>query len=244
MRAIDLDFIDQSRNRPVPVVVYLPDANLGDLPTAIFSPGYQSQEELAKSGVKYVYKDYLYLANYFVEHGYAFVTIQHDILGDSDGLETIDPNTVQHEVRKHLYARGVDNILFVLSELKKQNLPLNLKNCIVGGHSNGGDISKYFMNFRGEDVSHLILFDARRCRLEATRPVKLLMFEADDTATDIGVLPEPKKEENSKRSNLEWTIIKPSDALHMSYTDEFLTEPVKEKIFESLNWFLTTNKME
>lgn len=206
------------------------------MPTIVFGPGYQRQEDLQKEEL--VYKRYTYLAEYFTAKGYAFVSIQHDVFGDVDGLEKVDPNTIQDEARRHLYIRGEANILFTLAQLEQQNLPLRLDNLILSGHSNGGDIAKYFANQHPDLVHCVILFDARRARLRSASPLSVLMFEADDTTTDVGVIAEPVQENNTMRANLDLTVIKPSGALHASYIDGEITEPLKKKIFTALDWFL------
>ncbi|PPE03432.1 hypothetical protein [Holospora curviuscula] len=236
MKTLHFDFYDESRKRQVPVSVYLPENASNPLPTIVFGPGYQGQEDLQKEEL--VYKRYTYLAEYFTAKGYAFVSIQHDVFGDVDGLEKVDPNTIQDEARRHLYIRGEANILFTLAQLEQQNLPLRLDNLILSGHSNGGDIAKYFVNQHPELVRSLILFDARRARLRPVSPLSVLMFEADDTTTDAGVIAEPFQENNAIRANLDLTVIKPSGALHASYIDGEITEPLKKKIFTALDWFL------
>ena len=240
MKTLYFDFYDESRQRQVPVSVYLPEKEGNNLPTIVFGPGYQGleglrEEELLKS---YKCKQYTYLAEYFTATGYAFVSIQHDIFGDVDGLEKVDPNAIQDEARRHLYIRGKTNILFALAQLEQQNLPLRLDNLILSGHSNGGDIAKYFVNQHPELVRSLILFDARRARLRPISPLPVLMFEADDTTTDVGVIAEPVQENNAMRANLDLTVIKPRGALHASYIDDEITEPLKKKIFTVLDWFL------
>ena len=236
MKTLCFDFYDESRKRQVPVSVYLPENASNPLPTIVFGPGYQGQEDLQKEEL--VYKRYTYLAEYFTAKGYAFVSIQHDVFGDVDGLEKVDPNAIQDEARRHLYIRGEANILFALAQLEQQNLPLHLDNLILSGHSNGGDIAKYFVNQHPELVRSLILFDARRARLRPISPLPVLMFEADDTTTDVGVIAEPVQENNTMRANLDLTVIKPSGALHASYIDGEITEPLKKKIFSALDWFL------
>lgn len=240
MKTLYFDFYDESRKRQVPVSVYLPEKADGLLTTIVFGPGYQgleglTEEELLKS---YKCKEYTYLAEYFTAKGYAFVSIQHDVFGDVDGLEKVDPNAIQDEARRHLYIRGEANILFALAQLEQQNLPLHLDNLILSGHSNGGDIAKYFANQHPDLVHCVILFDARRARLRSASPLSVLMFEADDTTTDVGVIAEPVQENNTMRANLDLTVIKPSGALHASYIDGEITEPLKKKIFSALDWFL------
>lgn len=230
MQIIELNLFDNFRNRSVPTLIYMPDKFEGILPVVIFGPGYNNIDP--------VYKNYSFLANYFVDKGYGFITIQHDLAEDGDGLETIDPKAVQHEAREHLYKRGVENIQFVIKELKAKQLKLNLQKFIIAGHSNGGDIAKYFTGLYSEQISNIILFDARRCRLKTNSFVRMLMFEADDTSTDLGVIPDEGTKENPKRLNFEWIIIKPKGALHTSYMDNDITDELKKKIFKALEFFL------
>lgn len=58
------------------------------------------------------------------------------------------------------------------------------------------------------------------------------------TLTDAGVIAEPAQENNAMRANLDLTVIKPRGALHASYIDGEITEPLKKKIFSALDWFL------
>lgn len=235
MKILDFDFYDKKRSRNIPVAIFKPIGEGKNYPAIIFSPGYQSQEQLRKEGLNY--KVYNFLAEYFTSKGFVFISIQHDMLGD-DGLETVDPEAIQDDARKHLYIRGKENILFVLESLKKEKPTIEFDNMIFAGHSNGGDIAKYFTNQHPEYVKSLILFDSRRAKLVPKNNLKVLMFEADDTMTDEKVIPEPYREDNSKRSNLDLVIVKPSGAMHRSYKDEFINEEVKNKIFISLDWFL------
>lgn len=237
-KSLEFNFFDSARQRQVPVICYLPETMTDKIPVVLFGPGYCSQQEIIEQKYLPVYKDYTYLADYFTNRNYAFISIAHDILGDNDGLESIDPKANQHEARKHLYIRGVENMLFVIEEMKKQNLNLDFEKFIVSGHSNGGDISKYFANLYSDRITQMILFEARRCRFEITSFIKLLMFEANDSSTDLGVMPLENKEDNHKRSNLEWTIIKPKDALHTSYMDDYITDEIKQRVYKALDYFL------
>jgi hypothetical protein len=234
-------FLDHVRNRSIPVIVYLPQDITGKINTIIYSPGYVEQgffSEFEKGVRSWPYKNNTYLAKFFTESGYAFVSIQHDILGDKDGIETLDQKEIQAIVRKPLWERGVKNILFVAKELEKQNLDLNLEKFIIGGHSNGGDIAKYFANLYPDMVSHLIVCDGRRCPISHQANLKILMFEANDTSTDIGVIPNEGTEVNPRRTNLEWVIVKPKNALHKSYSDDGEDDEIKKQVCRTIDWFL------
>lgn len=237
MKIIDFDFLDQQRSRKVPVRIYIPEKIDHSVSAIIFNPGYQNQKDLINPDVKLANQNYTYLAEYFTKKGFAFISIQHEISGDKDGLEIIDPSIPQNEAREHLYKRGVRNILFVLDKIKEQNLPIQLEKFIISGHSNGGDISKYFANLYPDLVTHIIVLDGRRCRFNPKKFIKLLMFEADDTYTDLKVLPEPNRDNNT-RSYIDWTIIKPSGSFHSSYKDQNITKNLKNRVIRAIDWFL------
>lgn len=237
MKIQELNLLDQARNRQVPILIYTPD-NLSELtPVVIFGPGYQEQERLKDSSIVQEYKQWSYLAEYFTSRGYAFISIQHDILGDNDGLEFIDKNAPQAEARKHLWIRGEQNILFVINELKQKYPNFNFDKFIIAGHSKGGDIAKFFYNNYEDIIQCAIIFDGRRCPIKPSTKQKLLIFEATDTSTDIGVFPDEGTSDNPKRMNLEWVIIKPKDAFHTSYCGDLITETLKAKVFRALDFF-------
>ena len=238
MQITELELIDSSRSRSVPVIIYTPKNAQNTLPIVIFNPGYQAQEHLANPNFINEYKQWEYLAKYFTSKGYLFISIQHDILGDTDGLEFLTKSSSQVEARKHLWVRGEENILFVRNELKKKFSNFNFAEFMISGHSNAGDISKFFANNRPEMISSVITFDARRCPISPCTKQKLLMFEATDTSTDIGVIPSEGTQDNPNRMELEWVIIKPKDALHVSYCGDIITENLKQKVYKGIDYFL------
>ena len=239
MKAIELNLFDQARARSIPVLLYTLDQRTGVLPVVIFNPGYQEQKDLANPQNILAYKKWAYLAEYFVSKGHAFIAIQHDNFGDTDGIESIDPKLPQAEARKHLWLRGEQNILFVINQLSKQFPNFNFNQFIIAGHSNGADMAKFFANNHESEITHVISFDGRRCPIAPATKQKLLMFEAIDTATDAGILPEEGTKDNPKRMNLEWMIIKPKGAFHTSYRGDLITTELKTKVFKAIEFFLS-----
>ncbi len=231
-------FTDTTRKRNIPVAVHLPDTPSPTTPLVIFNPGYQDQDDLLEEGRPPGYLNYRYLATFFTARNHAFISIQHDIIGDSDGLETIDPHACQHDARQHLYRRGIANIQFAITALKPQFPTIAWERFIIAGHSNGGDIAKYFANHHPERVNAVIALDARRCRIDPTKELRLLMFEANDTTTDNGVLPDAGTEAHPLRNNLEWVVVKPKNALHVSYNDAYITEDIRHWVCSTIDWFL------
>lgn len=244
MREEKFDFFDEVRKRNIPCILYLPKKIKSDVNLVVFGPGYSTQEDLKTEG--FPYNNYTFLAKYFTEKSYAFLSIQHDLIGDTDGLETLDPKAIQAKVREHLWIRGAKNIQFCLSYFKKNCPELNIEKFIIAGHSNGGDISKYFANNHPELISYCIVFDGRRCPVKENLDVKFLMFEATDTSTDVGVLPDEGPITHHKRENVEWVIVKPKGAMHISYTDkinnkaetELYNPKLRNKICSIIDWYL------
>lgn len=238
MQILELNLFDKARSRNIPILIYTPDKLSKNTPIVIFNPGYQEQKDLTKPGNILAYKKWKYLAEYFVKKDYAFIAIQHDLLSDTDGLETLDPKLPAVKARKHLWLRGEQSILFVINELKQKYPEFNFDKFIIVGHSNGGDIAKFFANHHEEMVSNAIVFDGRRCPIKPGSKQRLLIFEATDTSTEIGVLPDEGSQDNPKRMNLEWIIIKPKDAFHTSYRGDMITEELKAKVFKAIDFFL------
>jgi hypothetical protein len=238
MQIHELNLFDKTRNRKVPILIYTPDNSKESLLVVIFNPGYQEQKDLIKPDNIMAYRKWEYLAEFFNNKGYVFIVIQHDLPGDTDGLETIDPQLPATEARYHLWIRGEQSILFVINELKQKYSNFNFDKIIIAGHSNGGDITKFFANNYEEMVSNAIIFDGRRCPIKPGSKQRLLIFEATDTSTDIDVLPDEGSQENPKRTNLEWIIIKPKDAMHISYRGDMITEALKEKVLKAIEFFL------
>ncbi len=75
MQLTELNLFDQSRSRSVPILVYTPENLKETLPIVIFSPGYQEQERLKDPKIAQEYKVWDYLAEYFTNRGYAFISI-------------------------------------------------------------------------------------------------------------------------------------------------------------------------
>jgi len=167
-----LDMFDESRGRNIPVVVYQGETT--NKPVVIISHGYGAKNT-----------EYSFIANSLAANGYFVATIQHD-------LETDKPLPTTGNLfdrRKPLWERGVQNILFVIKELKKTNQNLNLDKVILIGHSNGGDISMMFTDRYTEKVNKVISLDSLRYPFPSDKGVPILHFGANDTKADPGVIP-------------------------------------------------------
>lgn len=121
-----LDLFDKSRNRMVPIDIYSDNIKNTNMPLVIINHGYGAKNT-----------EYSFLADALAGDGYFAVSIQHDLETDAALPRTGN----LYERRKPLWERGVQNILFVLEELKHKYSQVDYNNITLVGHSNGGDMS-------------------------------------------------------------------------------------------------------
>jgi predicted dienelactone hydrolase len=117
-----IEVMDKTRGRVIPIEVYH-DKEEASLPVVIISHGYTVQNT-----------EYSFLAEALSQFGYFIVSIQHDMPNDPPLPKS--KNIFDH--RKPMWERGVQNILFVINELKKEKPHLNFNKVILIGHSNVG----------------------------------------------------------------------------------------------------------
>ena len=208
-----LNMFDKARSRNVPVVFY--QGEVIDKPVVIISHGF---------GIKN--SQYSFIANALAEDGYFVVSIQHDL--ESDGprpkIGTL------WERRKPFWERGCQNILFVISELKKLEPKLNLDKVILIAHSDGGDASMLLAENHPEVVSKIISLDSRRYPFPRNRKLEILRFGAIDDQPDEGVVP---------KSGVGVIYVK--GARHIDLCDRGSPE-IKDEIKKSIIQFLRIGK--
>jgi predicted dienelactone hydrolase len=173
-----LSLVDEARNRSVPVVIYTDATQQVRGPRlAIISHGYGGKNT-----------DYGFIANYLATHGYYVASIQHEIPGDEPLPKTGNP----YETRKPSWERGVQNILFVMAELKKRRPDLDVGNLLLVGHSHGGDTCMLFAQEHPGLVHTVISLDNRRMPFPRTSKPRLFSLRSSDQPADDGVLPTPE----------------------------------------------------
>lgn len=206
----NLDMFDEIRDRNIPVVIYQGETT--NKPVVIISHGY---------GVKNT--EYSFIAKTLAARGYFVASIQHDLEQD----EPLPTTGNLFDRRKPLWERGVQNILFVMSELQKIALKLDLSKVILIGHSNGGDISMMFATLHPEMVSKVISLDSRRYHFPRDNGLDILRFGAIDTEPDEGVVPESGVQ-----------VIYVTGARHIDLCDRGNPQ-IKDKIQKSMIQFLS-----
>jgi predicted dienelactone hydrolase len=217
-----LALIDPARNREIPVALYT-DASPQARPRrlAIISHGYGGKNT-----------DYTFIATYLATHGYAVASIQHEVPGDEPLPRTGNP----YETRKPSWERGVQNILFVIGEMKKRHPDLDDRQLVLIGHSHGGDTSMLFAHEHPTLVRAVISLDNRRMPFPRTNKPRLFSLRSSDQPADDGVI--PSAEEQAKFG---MKVVKLPATIHndmwdggtaeqkaeiIRYLDEFMREPV------------------
>ncbi|WP_026463045.1 alpha/beta hydrolase family protein [Adhaeribacter aquaticus] len=210
-----LTLVDLTRNRKIPVAFYAPPV----VPQAekqkviIFSHGYGQN----KGGD---YLAYSYLTENLAASGYFVASIQHELPTDS-----LMPRTgIPQVVRRPFWERGVDNILFVIIQLKKLKPGLDFTDLALIGHSNGGDMVALFPQKYPNVVKKIITLDNRRMALPITKTnPEVYSIRSSDQAADEGVLPTAEEQKQ-----FAITIVKLPNTIHDHMDDHANAEQRKE----------------
>lgn len=230
--AVKLDYLnlfDSSRNRLIPVALYLPktDKKIENQKVVIFSHGYGQN----KGGDNLAYS---YLTENLASNGYFVASIQHELTTDS----LLPLTGIPQIVRRTNWERGVSNILFLLNELKKSNPNpnLNFKHLILIGHSNGGDMSMLFAQKYPKLVDKIVSLDNRRVAFPRTNQPKIYSLRSSDQVADEGVLPNYYEQ---KKYQIE--IIQLNNTIHNNM-DNHANEKQRKEINDYVTSFLNGDK--
>jgi predicted peptidase len=213
----DITLFDKSRNREIPIALYLPK-KIQNAPLVIIGHGYNFNRPGANKG-------YEFITNALTKKGYVVVSIQHELKTDE-----LMPTTGEiQKVRKPFWDRGSANILYVINDFKKRYPKVNFNKIILIGHSMGGDISTTFTIQHPELVYKLITLDQRRVAFPRVPNPKIYSLRSSDQIADEGVIP---SEEELKKFDM--TIQKLPNTIHNDMNDN-ATEIQKK---EMLDWIL------
>ncbi len=180
--ANSMTLVDERRQRLIPVSVTLPSNTQCSVKkpcsVAILSSGY---------GVSHT--EYQFIADTFLQSHTAVVTVQHQLKTDPP-LSIIQPYLL---TRAENWQRGSDNLSFVLRQLSPLYPILNFNKLTLVGHSNGGDISAWYLRMFPEKIGTLITLDHRRVPLPRVVDVRVLSIRGSDFPADDNVLYTPKE---------------------------------------------------
>lgn len=155
---VKYDWLDQKRDRKVPVKIYYPQAGSGPFPVIIFSHGLGGSRD-----------GYEYLGRFWASHGYVSVHLQH-LGSDSSVLKDVPPAEWMAALRKSVanlqnaVNRPLD-VTFAIDEVTKLNQDdpmlkhrLDLDHIGMAGHSFGAfttlaSIGEIFVTPSGEEKS-------------------------------------------------------------------------------------------
>jgi hypothetical protein len=222
-----LSFYDATRDRPVDVDIAIRrdkemQANAGmlTLPVAIVNHG---------NTVKYT--EYSFLANVLAARGSMAVSIQHDLPRDAPLVTKVGELYVG---RLPVYERGIANIEFAITQMKKIQPHADYGHLTMVGHSNGGDIAMYFAKLHPDEVKKLVTLDNLRVPFMTDGRFKILSFRSKDPnfKADPGVVPD---DDQCEQSGI--TVVQ-TGYQHTDMSDRG-PEKVKESIQNTLNKFLS-----
>lgn len=214
-------FFDTLRMRKIPLITYQPSVKFQNQPLVILSHGYGYNR-----GDSYL--GYSYIGNFLASKGYFVISIQFELTGD----DTLAMKGNLKELRLPNWERGVQNIKFVLEQLKFLYSNLNTNQIILIGHSNGGDISMLFTHHYPEKVSKVISLDNRRVSLPKISSPCIYSLRSCDQQADEGVLPSI---EEQNKNNI--TIIQLENTMHNDMANNG-SDSIKEEILKFIWGFL------
>lgn len=195
---------DTQTQRDIPIHISYPqDASAcsddSPCPVALLSSGY---------GV--AYDNYSFISDTLTAAGYLVVAVQHELPGDP-------PLAVRGDLyaaRSENWQRGTNSLEFVRTELQQRMPHYNFAAITLVGHSNGGDISAWYINRGLASVKQLITLDNRRVPLPRLKTVAVLSIRGSDFPADDGVL---FTAEELRQFNA--CIVQVADSKHNDMTD-------------------------
>jgi alpha/beta hydrolase family protein len=157
------------------------DAGMITLPVTIINHG---------NTVKHT--EYSFLANVFAARGYLVISPQHDLPTDPPMVTRVGEIYVG---RLPQIQRGVANIHFAISEMKKIQPNADYNRVTMVGHSMGGDITMYFAKQYPDEIKKVVTLDNLRVPFLTEGKFKILSFRSHDTEfkPDPGVVPDAEE---------------------------------------------------
>ena len=222
MKTENFNFLDESRDRLIPVALYFHEErkHSGKIPVVFFNHGSGSCNTR-----------YSYLTNFLADKGYAVISIQHDLIGDEPISLPKFNEGILKETRKSVWKIWIANISYVINEFKKIMPDFDLDKITLVGHSTGGDAIMYFAEKYPDMVADLISLDGRRCPFPRNVESRVLLFLANDTTTDDGVIPT-----KNEKHHLDIQTVK-LDAKHREYSDRG-PDSIKQEVLSIVAKFL------
>jgi pimeloyl-ACP methyl ester carboxylesterase len=195
---------DTQTQRDIPIHISYPQD------TSVCSSKSPCPVALLSSGYGVAYDNYKFISNTLNGAGYLVVAVQHELPGDPPLAVHGDLYTARSEN----WQRGANSLEFVRTELQQRMPKYNFASIILVGHSNGGDISAWYINSGLASVKQLITLDHRRVPLPRLETVAVLSIRGSDFPADDGVL-----YTTAELKQFDVCIVQVADAKHNDMTD-------------------------
>ena len=183
---------------------------------------------LLSSGYGVAYDNYSFISAALTAAGYLVVAVQHELAGDPPLAVSGD----LYSARSENWQRGANSLEFVRTELQQRMPNYNFDSLTLVGHSNGGDISAWYINSGRGQTARLITLDHRRVPLPRAETVSVLSIRGSDFPADDGVLYTAEE-----LTQLNGCIIQLADAKHNDMTD-FGPDWLKNALANSIHAFV------
>ncbi|WP_205309995.1 hypothetical protein [Rheinheimera maricola] len=213
---------DTQTQRDIPIHISYPQDRLAcsgesPCPVALLSSGY---------GVPY--DNYSFISNTLNAAGYLVVAVQHELPGDPPLAVSGD----LYKARSENWQRGATSLEFVRTQLQPRLPGYNFADITLVGHSNGGDISTWYINSAAGAATQLITLDHRRVPLPRLETVSVLSIRGSDFPADDAVL-------YSETELRQFTacIVRLVDARHNDMTD-FGPDALKHRLSNTIRAFV------
>jgi pimeloyl-ACP methyl ester carboxylesterase len=218
---------DTQTQRDIPIYISYPQD------TSVCSSKSPCPVALLSSGYGVAYDNYTFISATLTAAGYLVVAVQHELPGDP-------PLAVRGDLyaaRSENWQRGANNLEFVRTKLQQHMADYNFSGITLVGHSNGGDISAWYINSGLANVKRLITLDHRRVPLPRLETLAVLSVRGSDFPADDGVL---YTAEQLKQFNA--CIVQVAEAKHNDMTD-FGPDWLKSALAKIILAFVTPTSM-
>lgn len=215
---------DTQTQRDIPIYISYPQD------TSVCSSKSPCPVALLSSGYGVAYDNYTFISATLTAAGYLVVAVQHELPGDP-------PLAVRGDLyaaRSENWQRGANSLEFVRNELQQRMPHYNFAGITLVGHSNGGDISAWYINSGLASVKQLITLDHRRVPLPRLETVTVLSIRGSDFPADDGVL-----FTTEELTQFNACIVRIANSKHNDMTDfgpDWLRKTLSEVIGDFIAW--------
>ncbi|RYV03917.1 alpha/beta hydrolase [Shewanella sp. OPT22] len=189
---------------------------------------------IVSSGYGVLHTEYQFITDTLLNNQFAVVTVQHQ-------RETDPPLSITQpylKTRAENWQRGTENIRYVINTLTPSYPELNFEHLTLVGHSNGGDISAWYIRNTSKHVHALITLDHRRVPLPRLKNIRVLSIRGSDFPADPNVLYTAEELERYRVC-----VVTIEKSRHNDMTDHGPTW-LKVAIKKSINHFLNINSVD